>query len=205
MRGAAVTLHPVVAAAAEGTLPSWTRAGKKRVAHMARVAELLDVWAQSEGLDERARRRRVALGFLHDAVKGMEADELREIVPDELRDLPDPVLHGPGAAALLRRDGVDDEALLNAISWHTLGHRELDDEGLALYAADFLEPGRDLRNQWRGELRERMPHDRTAVVAEIVRARLMHLVERGRPVRVETLGFWNRFAEGRSWARASEV
>ncbi|MEK9504443.1 HD domain-containing protein [Gaopeijia maritima] len=200
-----MTLHPVVAAASEGVLPPWARAGKKRVAHMARVAELLDVWARIEGLDDEARRRQVALGYLHDAVKGMKADDLREIVPEAMRDLPDPVLHGPGAAALLRRDGVDDPGLLHAVSWHTLGHPELDACGLALYAADFLEPGRDLRNRWRGELRERMPHDRRAVVAEIVRARVLHLVERRRPVRAETLAFWNRFAEGRSWARASEV
>lgn len=200
-----MTLHPVVAAASEGVLPPWAQAGKKRVAHMARVAELLDDWARTDGLDDEARRRQVALGYLHDAVKGMKAADLREIVPEAMRDLPDPVLHGPGAAALLRRDGVCDEGLLHAVSWHTLGHPDFDAGGLALYAADFLEPGRDLRNKWRGELRERMPHERTVVVAEIVRARVLHLVERRRPVRAETMAFWNRFAEGRAWARASEV
>lgn len=200
-----MTLHPVVAAAARGDLPSWARASDKRVAHMGRVAELLDRWARAEGLDPRARERQVALGFLHDAVKGMDADTLRDLVGPELADLPDPVLHGPGAAVLLRRDGVDDEALLLAVAYHTLGHPDLDAAGRSLYAADFLEPGRDLRNGWRSRLRQRMPHDRTAVVGEIVQARVLHLIEHRRPVRSETVRFWNVFAEGRSWARASEV
>lgn len=200
-----MSLHPVVAAASRGDLPDWARASDKRVAHMARVAGLLDEWARAEGLAGDARRRQVALGYLHDAVKGMPADRLRELVEPELRDLPGPVLHGPGAAALLRRDGVDDEDLLRGVAYHTLGHPDLDDAGLSLYAADFLEPGRDLRNAWRAGLRKRMPGDRKTVVGEILRARIVHLVERRRPVRPETMQFWNTFAEGRSWARASEV
>lgn len=200
-----VTLHPVVAAAARGDLPSWAQASDKRVAHMGRVAELLHRWARAEGLEGDEHDRQVALGFLHDAVKGMPAGRLRDLVGAEFRDLPGPVLHGPGAAALLRRDGVDDEGLLRSVAYHTLGHPDLDAAGRCLYAADFLEPGRDLRNAWRAGLRDRMPADRSAVVAEIVRARMLHLVERRRPVRPETVQFWNTFAEGPSWARASEV
>lgn len=200
-----MSLHPVVAAAARGDLPSWAQASDKRVAHMGRVAGLLETWAEAEGLEADARDRQVALGFLHDAVKGMATSRLRELVGTELRDLPGAVLHGPAAAALLRRDGVDDEGLLRAVAYHTLGHPDLDAAGRALYAADFLEPGRNLRNAWRSRLRARMPAERRAVVAEIVRARVLHLVEHRRPVRPETMGFWNTFAEGPSWARASEV
>ena len=65
--------------------------------------------------------------------------------------------------------------------------------------------GRNLRNKWRGELRDRMPDDLDAVLREILRARVQHLLKRGRPVRRETFGFWNRITGGSSWARASEV
>jgi HD superfamily phosphohydrolase YqeK len=172
---------------------------------MRRVAKLLRKWAIAEGLDPEARDRQVALGFLHDAVKGASVEELREVVDPAHRDLPAPVLHGPGAAALLARDGVEDAGLLLAVTYHTLGHPDLDSAGRCLYAADFLEPGRNLRNKWRSRLRRRMPAKRNAVVKAVLRVRIMHLIEKGRPVRPETMAFWNSLVEGRSWARASEV
>ncbi len=198
-------LHPLVEAAARGELPNWARANPKRRAHMDRVAALLDEWAREAGLPERERTRWAALGHLHDALKEEDPEALRALVPPELRDLPDPVLHGPAVAERLRREGVADDDLLRALAYHTLGHPSLDRAGRALYAADFLEPGRELRDDWRSELRERMPDDLEPVVAEIVRARLMHLLEQRRPARRETLDFWNAMAEGAPWARASEL
>ena len=109
------------------------------------------------------------------------------------------------AAARLAGDGVEDPELLDAVRYHTLGHPRLGAAGRALYAADFLEPGRDLRNEWRKELRDRMPMHMDAVVQEIVGARITYLIGEGRPVRPETLAFWNSLAEGDSWARASEL
>lgn len=198
-------LHPRVMAASRGDWPEWTRADAPRRAHMERVAALLDAWASQAGLPDEERTRWRALGYLHDALKDEDADVLRRQVEPALRDLPDPVLHGPAVAARLRGEGVDDEAFLTALAYHTLGHPSMDAAGEALYAADFLEPGRDLRNGWRRALRARMPRERSQVVAEIVRARMEHLLDRGRPVRPETLAFWNRMAEGDAWARASEV
>ena len=204
-RSSALSLHPRVLAAARGELPPWARADRKRVAHMERVAELLAEWADAAGLEGEERDRQVALGFLHDAVKGLPAAELRDLVDPGLRELPDPVLHGPAAAALLARDGVQDPGLLHAVSYHTLGHPHLDAAGRCLYAADFLEPGRNLRNKWRARLRSRMPHQREKVVREILRARIEHLLDRRRPVRPETMAFWNSLVGGPAWARASEV
>lgn len=201
----ATALHPLVAAAAEGRLPSWAEADDARRAHMARVADLLDGWAAAEGLDGPARVRRRALGYLHDALKDADAAALREIVPAPLAALPEPVLHGPAVAARLEHEGVDDTPFLDALRWHTLGHPVLDRAGRSLYAADFLEPGRDIRNAWRAGLRARMPDDVDRVLVEIVGARLGHLLEHERPIRPETLAFWNRLTEGDAWARASEV
>jgi 2-amino-4-hydroxy-6-hydroxymethyldihydropteridine diphosphokinase len=109
-------------------------------------------------------------------------------------------------AERLRREGVADEPFLRALAYHTLGHPDLDRAGRALYAADFLEPGREGEGEaWRADLRRRFPEEPDSVVTEIVRARILHLVERGRPVRSETVAFWNSLAEGEAWARASEV
>lgn len=198
-------LHPVVKKAAKGTLPEWARVDKSRYAHMERVSGLLKAWAKAAGLPKEERRRWRALGFLHDALKNAPTEQLRDLVREDLRDLPGPVLHGPAAAAMLREDGVEDESLLLAVSYHTLGHPRLDDAGRALYAADFLEPGRNLRNKWRASLRDRVPAELEAVTKEILSARIIHLLKRGRTVQPETMAMWNSLAGGDSWARASEV
>lgn len=196
-------LHPVVKAASKGTLPGWARMSRKRREHAARVARLLEEWARRGGLPKAERRRWTAAGWLHDALKGEKISRLRKLVPAELRDLPKPVLHGPAVAERLRQEDVDDESLLLAVAWHSLGHPGLDVLGRVLYAADFLEPGRNLRNEWRAGLRERMPDDEREVVREILKNRIEHLLRRDRAVRPETMAFWNSLTEGESWVRAS--
>jgi 2-amino-4-hydroxy-6-hydroxymethyldihydropteridine diphosphokinase len=203
---AGASLHPRVEAAARGELPEWARASAERREHMARVAGVLERWARGMAAPPLERARWMALGTLHDALKDEDPTTLRGLLPAGLADLPDPVLHGPAVAERLRREGVADEPFLRALAYHTLGHAELDRAGRALYAADFLEPGRiGDGDAWRADLRRRFPDAPDAVVTEIVRARMLHLVERGRPVRSETVDFWNSLAEGEAWARASEV
>jgi HD superfamily phosphohydrolase YqeK len=197
--------HPLVARAAQGQLPSWAEVGEKRRRHIERVAGLLEDWAIAARLQADERTRWVAAGYLHDALKEKPEAELRALLPDPERDLPEALLHGPAVAVRLRQEGVEDEELLMALAYHTLGHPELGRTGCALYAADFLEPGRDLANEWRAGLRARMPGEMADVTKEIVAARIGFLVERGRPLRWETVAFWNRMAEGQGWAGGSEV
>ncbi len=189
--GAPSTLHPIVAAAAEGRLPDWAVARAERRDHMERVATLLDAWAAGLGLSATERARWRSVGYLHDALRDEAPEALRGLVPEDLRALPGPVLHGPAAAARLRAAGVKDEDLLAAVALHTVGGAELGRLGRALYAADFLEPGRGFLEEWRESLRARMPADLDAVVLELVRARIGHLLERGMAVPWRTVAFWN--------------
>jgi HD superfamily phosphohydrolase YqeK len=172
---------------------------------MARVAELLKSWAEKRAEPPRERARWMAAGYLHDSLRNSDDEALRAEVAPEFRGLPAKVLHGPAAAHRLRSEGVEDEELLHAIAFHTLGSPGFGTLGMALFAADFLEPGRKLRERWRGELRERAPEELEAVVTEILEARIRHLLSRGRPIRAETVAFWNRMSEGEGWASASEL
>jgi HD superfamily phosphohydrolase YqeK len=198
-------IHPLVERAARGQLPAWSEVGEKRRRHIERVAGLLEDWAIAAGLGDEERTRWVAAGYLHDALKEKPEAELRALLSGEDRELPEPLLHGPAVAARLREEGVEDEELLVALAYHTLGHPNLGRTGCALYAADFLEPGRDLKNEWRAALRGRMPGGMAEVVKEIVSQRIAFLLERGRPLREETVAFWNRMSEGQPWAGASEL
>ena len=192
-----MTLHPLVERAAAGELPAWAVASDERRRHIERVAALLGAWAEELALPEEEGARWRAVGRLHDALRDAPAESIRPRLPPALRDLPDRILHGPAVAERLRVEGVEDGGLLRAVAYHTLGHPSFGRLGQALYAADFLEPGRDLRNEWRAELLARLPGDLRAVVREILGARIVHLVERSGHIRPETIGFWNALAERR--------
>lgn len=188
------TSASVLDAAAAGRLPDWARAGDARRAHIARVAELMDRWSVDLGLPDVERARWRAVAWLHDALREAPANELRPLAGSEFDGLPGKLLHGPAAAARLRSEGVSDEALLRAIAYHTLGDADFDTLGRALYAADFLEPGRSFRPVWRAVLRARMPHALDEVVLAIVSARIQHLLQDGNPIHPRTIGFWNTLA-----------
>ncbi len=187
--GSSGAFHPVVAAAARGRLPAWAEASAARRLHMERVANLLERWAEDFGVAGRRLEWRAA-GFLHDALRDAPPSALAARLPGLAR-LPGPTRHGPAAALLLRRDGVRDAELLHAVRWHTLGSRKFGLLGKALYAADFVEPGRPERRCWRDGLRERAPRHVDQVLAEIAASRIDYLLRMERPVHPRTVRFWN--------------
>lgn len=189
-------LHPLVRAASEGCLPEWARVGRNRRAHMERVSRLLGRWSRELGLPPRDLLRWRAAGYLHDLLREAPPEHLRSLVPPGFRDLPPSILHGPAAAVRLREEGVDDPELLQAVAFHTLGHPDFGLLGRALYAADFLEPGRSFRSRWRGRLRRRAPAGMDEVLVEILAARMTHLLRERSTVRPETLAFWNALVGG---------
>jgi HD superfamily phosphohydrolase YqeK len=177
--------------AASGRLPPWSHAGESRFAHMQRVSTLLGEWADQLDLAPHDRIRWRAAGYLHDALREAPPEELRPLVPDPLKDLAGKLLHGPAAAARLRADGVADEDFLRAVAYHTIGHPGLDELGRALFIADFVEPGRRYEPQRLATLRARMPAARDDVLRDVLRSRIDRLLRDGRPMRAETVAFWN--------------
>ncbi|CAN5240124.1 bis(5'-nucleosyl)-tetraphosphatase (symmetrical) YqeK [soil metagenome] len=180
-----------LAAARRGELPEWATVSPERREHIRRVAALMEEWAVALSLPPDERERWRAAAWLHDALRDAPADALRGEVGPAYRDFLAPLLHGPAAAARL---GDGDAELAEAVRYHTLGHPALGQLGRALYLADFLEPGRDFEEEWRAELRARMPEDLDGVLREVVRARIQNLLSADRPVRAETVAFWNSLA-----------
>jgi hypothetical protein len=171
-------LHPLVLEAANGRLPDWAEAGSERREHIARVAALLDSWADEAELPERDRQRWRAAGYL--------------------AALPGSLLHGPAVATRLRREGVEDEELLGAVAFHTLGDPGLGALGRALYAADFLEPGRTYDVEAREQLCGRAATELDEVTLEVTRLRIAHLLRKGLPLHARTVAFWNALVEERA-------
>lgn len=154
------------------------------------MARLLDEWGEKLRLSSRDRRRWRAAGILHDALRDAPPAELRGA--EGLPDWPEPLLHAPACAERLRREGVEDEALLLAVAHHPVGHPEFAPLGDHLYMADFLEPGRDFAPELRAGLRDRMPSGAEEVLVRVVAARIGYLLEERRPVVPESIDYWNR-------------
>lgn len=182
---------------AELDLPPWAATKPKRRAHIARVAALVADWADQGGISTDEKQRWVRAAQLHDALRDAAAPELRQQLTGDFAEWPDALLHGPAAAQRLRAEGYNDEGVLMAITYHTVGHPDLDHAGRALFLADYLEPGRTYDPVSRAAWRARMPHDMSGVLRDVLASRIRHLLASHRPLRSETLAFWNQVVSAR--------
>lgn len=192
-----MALHPLVSAAASGCFPEWAVVEPARREHMLRVATLMDAWAREMDIGDAERERWRAAAYLHDALRDAPPDSLRAALPGA-EGVPDALLHGPAAAERLREGGVEDEELLAAVAYHTLGDLGFGVLGRALYAADFLEPGRTFLAERRAELRARAPKELDSVVREVAGERIRDQIGRGLPLHPRTVAFWNRLVKEQS-------
>jgi HD superfamily phosphohydrolase YqeK len=168
------------------SLPRWAVVTPERLEHIRRVAALAGEWADRLGVSDGERQRWLRAAWLHDALRDAPAAELErwDPGPPELR-------HGPASAARARADGEDDAGVLDAVRYHSVGFAGWDMAGRILYCADYLEPGRRLDREWRAGLARQLPSNPDAVLREVARSRLLHLVQSGWPVPDVTHRFWN--------------
>lgn len=166
-----------------------------RRAHIDRVAELVDGWAEAMRVAPDERDRWLRAAWLHDALRDAPADELERWAPD---DAPTELRHGPAAAARAAAEGEADRGVLDAVRYHSIGFAGWDVTGRVLYCADFLEPGRRFEADARADLARRFPAEPDAVLREVARRRLLHIVRSGWPLPAATVDFWNALASALS-------
>ena len=173
-------------------LPSWSQAGDKRLAHIARVTALLDRWAAEMALPVDEARAWHDAGRWHDALRDAHEAELRTMVKGTpFADSPAGILHGPATAARLEREGERRQGVLLAVRWHTVGNAGWDRTGRALFMADFLEAGRGFMHADRAFLASLLPRDFDGVFRQVVRMRLEWTLREGKPVFPESAALWN--------------
>ena len=114
--------------------------------HCVFTAEYMASMADQAGI---TNDEAVTSGLLHDLCKDMTDEELLDTAAQYGITVSEPqrqnpaLLHGPVAAEeCRRRHGVTDDAVYDAIFWHTTGRPGFGKLGLALYVADFAEPSR---------------------------------------------------------------
>lgn len=118
-----------------------------RLKHTLGVAQTAVRLAPRYGVDP-VRAEIAAL--LHDCAKYMKLDDMRKLVKEYIADADEAelatvsVLHAPAGAAYAALEfGVCDREILSAIRKHTLGDARMSAMDALIYAADFIEPGRE--------------------------------------------------------------
>jgi HD superfamily phosphohydrolase YqeK len=170
-------------------LPEWAVVSPRRRAHIERVAALLADWAIAMGVDDREAAAWYDAARWHDALRDAPEDQLRTLVPDG--PYPEPMLHGPAAAARLEAEGERRAGVLDAVRYHTMGCARWDRTGRALYMADFLEPGREWGLADRAFLTAHVPDDFDGVFRQVVRHRLESALRQGNVLYAESVELWN--------------
>jgi HD superfamily phosphohydrolase YqeK len=161
-------------------LPAWAQTRRRRRAHIRRVAVLVEEWADEMGVGQRECRRWLMAVWLHDALRDAR--------------LPNGTSHGAAAADRAAREGETDSGVLDAVRYHSVGYAGWDDVGKMLYLADYLEPGRKGRRKERAKMAKRVPHERDAVLREVVAQQMQDQLRAGRSINPLTLEFWNSLA-----------
>ena len=173
-------------------LPLWARLSPERLAHVARVVELVDQWGVAMGVPDPERRRWLRAAWLHDALRDAEPAELARWAPGAFGSVE--LWHGPAAASRAEADGEADWGILDAVRYHSIGSADWDMAGRVLYCADFLEPGRPFDRAERAALAGRLPAEPAQVFFEVVQRRVAHVIRLGWTLPDSTVQLWNSLA-----------
>ncbi len=167
--------------------------------HFLRTAGTAAELAERFGVDvERAR----LAGLLHDYARAVPRGELIDRakaygieVGDVERQFPY-LLHAELGARLAQEElGLDDEAVVDAIRYHTVGRVGMSDLEKIVYLADMIEPARDFEGV--EDIREAARRDLDEAFRLGYRLSLEHLVRAGKLIHPDTVEVWN-------WLHAKE-
>ncbi len=166
----------------------------KRFEHSLRVMDTALGMAEVPKID-RDRVRIAAL--LHDYAKDLkpgillELAEKNSLLTCHAEKVQPDLLHGPVGAWLCREElNITDEAILQAIRYHTTGHAAMNELDIIVYLADLIEPGR--RYKGVDELRKICAKDIYAGLLYAFDRTLLYVIEREMLIHPFTL-------EARNW------
>ena len=119
----------------------------KRFKHLLSTAKECAYICSMFGLDDNAGR---IAGIAHDIARELPSVEIVKLAAEDgfgisVYEREHPLLlHGRAGAVILESEfGLKNEAILQAVRWHTSGHPGMGEIGKALFVADYIEPGRE--------------------------------------------------------------
>ncbi len=177
------------------------RIGEKRFLHTIRVKDTAVKLAKIHDVD--VEKAEIA-GFLHDCAKIRDKKDLIKAAKENDLLLTKEMMKAPQIihsylGALFAREfyGIDDEDILNAITYHTTGRANMSDLEKIIFLADYIEPLRNFDGVERA--RELANKDLDAAMYFALNNTLKFLVERDNYIVVETVLARNYYKEMNIW------
>lgn len=171
---------------------------KERYAHSLGVMEECEYFCSKLAFTARERDILVCAGILHDIAKDLPDDEVRAVCSRHgIKYSASPTLHEDTGAAFIAENYADALGdmlgdVVSAVSKHTTGGEPMNIVDMALFVADFTEPGRKYKNCVKAreyihaECEKIEKNDRAAgtlllarAVYDICRETIAHLIEKG--------------------------
>ena len=172
---------------------------EERYTHSLGTAECAEELAEKYGLD---KERAYFCGLIHDCAKCFPVNELKTIICNCF-DLCDGELinpktyHAPAGAILAKKEfGVEDEEILSAIRWHTLGKEDMSDFEKIIFIADKIET-KTRPNEWAEPIRQALKEKNGLNKALLIcyGNTIKSLVDRNLKICTTTIEIYNKLLE----------
>lgn len=167
---------------------------KRRFKHVLRVEKTALKLAELYDGD----KERVSIAALaHDYAKERPDEEMRDLIISENLDLEmlqygNNVWHGPIGSVLMKNElQLEDEEILEAIYYHTIGSPKMSKTAQLIYVADFIEPKRSFKGV--AMARDLASKDLKETISFIASHTLSQLLKRKNkiyPKAIETYNAW---------------
>lgn len=160
---------------------------EKRFKHVLGVEEMCVKLAEKYGAD--TRKARIA-ALLHDYMKETNVKILTEMCKDvpEVQGYENlfEILHGFAGAMVAEKEfGIEDEDILNAIKYHTIGREGISVLEKIVYIGDAIEMGRDYPNVQ--EIREKTFENLDKGIITEVERKIDYLSQKGGTIHIDTI------------------
>ena len=164
---------------------------KKRLIHTAEVAVLALKKVRELALD----KDKVTLAcILHDCAKYVDYKSVDGFKLE--KGVPEPVIHSFLGAYLAKNVlKVEDEEVLDAISYHTSGKANMSTLGKLLFVADMIEPTRDYEGV--EYLRKLYEEDFEKCFIECLKEEMVHLKNKTKDIYFETINAYDYYVKKR--------
>lgn len=142
-------------------------------------------------------------GLVHDCAKSLPLDITMQILKENNAELVcgedenKKVLHAPAGAVIAQKEfGIEDEEILSAIRWHTLGKSEMTLLEKIVFIADKIEPFSRGEIEYKQKLELlKTPNGADKIIFDCYSYTIKSLVDRKMPICPRTVEIYNDIVE----------
>lgn len=172
--------------------------GKKRLKHTLRVEEMAIQLAEHYHEDQ---EKASIASLLHDCAKELPPSKMyekakslieQENLPEAYHSAGTAIWHGLAAATIAQETfHIQDKEILMAMAYHTTGWYEMTPLMQIVYTADYIELGRDFKQVKKARRLAFKDLDRVTIFQ--MKHSLLHLIEKEKPVFIESMSIYNHW------------